>query len=108
MRFELTEFFKSDYQRLSEQERQIFREAVREFNTACDNFIDRRDKTAWPSSLRVKPVINAPGIFEMTWSFSGPDGRATWEWIKVADTDGSLCPAVRCRRLGNHRIFGQP
>jgi hypothetical protein len=44
--------------------------------------------------------VSAPGLFEMTWSFSGPDGRATFEWI---DLDGE--PAVRWRRIGGHLIL---
>ncbi|MCL5265766.1 MAG: hypothetical protein M1343_11370 [Chloroflexi bacterium] len=42
-------------------------------------------------------------IWEMTWSFSGPDGRATFE---LASIDGE--PAIRWRRIGNHRIFREP
>jgi hypothetical protein len=30
----------------------------------------------------------------MTWSFSGPDNRATWEWTSLVDTDGRTWPAV--------------
>ena len=108
MRFELTEPFKADYRHLSEDEREMFRSAVRAFNSACDRFVETRDVSVWPAALRVKPVANAPGIFEMTWSFSGPDGRATWEWTTAADTDGRPRPAVRWRRLGGHRIFREP
>ena len=50
-----------------------------------------------------KYVEGAPGVHEMTWSFSGPDGRATFEWVRI---DGEL--AVRWRRIGGHRIFRQP
>jgi len=39
----------------------------------------------------------------MTWSFSGPDGRATFEWVTI---DGVL--AVRWRRIGGHGVFKQP
>jgi hypothetical protein len=39
----------------------------------------------------------------MTWSFSGPDGRATFEWVLV---DGE--PGIRWRRIGGHAIFGSP
>jgi hypothetical protein len=39
----------------------------------------------------------------MVWSFSDPDGRATFEWIKVEDE-----PAIRWRRVGSHAIFGDP
>jgi len=85
----------------------MFRAAARIFNAACDRFIDTRDPALWPANLRVKPVVNAPRIFEMTWSFSGPDGRATWEWT-VTDADGWRWPAVRWRRLGSHRTFREP
>jgi hypothetical protein len=39
----------------------------------------------------------------MTWSFSGPDGRATFEWIRI---EGQL--AVRWRRIGGHAVFKKP
>ncbi len=35
---------------------------------------------------------------EMTWSFSGPDGRATFEWVRVDGDrpfDGDASPATR-------------
>jgi hypothetical protein len=108
MKFELTELFKADYQRLAENEREMFRAAARGFNAACDRFLETKNPSAWPANLRVKAVANAPGIFEMTWSFSGPDGRATWEWTTTIDAEGQSWPAVRWRRLGTHRIFRQP
>lgn len=108
MRFVVAKPFKGDYQRLSENERRMFRQAARDFSAACDQFIVHKDPTCWPTNLRVKAVTNAPGIFEMTWSFRGPDGRATWEWTTIVDNDGHSWPAVRWRRLGNHRIFQKP
>ena len=42
-------------------------------------------------------------ILEATWSFSGPDGRATFEYVEI---DGEL--GIRWRRLGNHAIFKNP
>ncbi|HVA69824.1 MAG TPA: hypothetical protein VNF08_00670 [Acidimicrobiales bacterium] len=53
----------------------------------------------------MKAVANAPGVFEMTWSFSGPDGRATWQWTTVITDRGNSVPAVLWRRLGGHKIF---
>lgn len=86
------------------------REAVLEFSSACDRFV--RDGTAFPARLRVKPITGAPGVFEMTWSFAGPDGRATWEWVEVDVSDvagrSSKAPAVRWRRLGDHGILREP
>lgn len=57
----------------------------------------------WPTKLRMKDVEGAKGIWEMTWSFSGPDGRATFEYVEI---DGE--PAIRWRRFGGHEIFRDP
>jgi hypothetical protein len=46
-------------------------------------------------------------VLEMTWSFAGPDGRATWEWTTVI-VGGATYPAVLWRRVGSHRIFSNP
>ncbi|HVA05521.1 MAG TPA: hypothetical protein VNG12_02150 [Acidimicrobiales bacterium] len=108
MRFERTDVFKADYRRLSKANQELFRQAARDFNDACDVFVATNDPSSWPARLRVKPVVNAPGVFEMTWSFSGPDGRATWEWTTVTDQERSQRPAVRWRRLGDHKIFRNP
>jgi hypothetical protein len=40
---------------------------------------------------------------EMTWSFAGPDGRATFELITI---DGDL--RCRWRRVGDHADFKRP
>ncbi len=94
--------FRADYKALSDREKELFRAAVREMNAA---YVRRGDRAIplWPASLRVKPVRDAPGIFEVTWSFSGPDGRATFEIIEV---EGE--PAIRWRRIGGHSIFREP
>jgi hypothetical protein len=103
MKFELTPAFEGDWARLSGSERATFREVVTErFHPACER--RRADPTsAWPTSLRVKDVEGAPGIWEMTWSFAGPDGRATFEWIEIRGE-----PGIRWRRIGGHAIFGAP
>lgn len=48
-------------------------------------------------------MTSLPGLWEMTWSFSGPDGRATFEFITL---DGE--PHVRWRRIGTHAIYTSP
>ena len=99
MKFEVTASFKGDWSRLSERERRLFREALPGFNEAGDRIA--ADLAArFPASLRVKDVENAPGVLEMTWNFSGPDGRATFEWVTIDDNRG-----VRWRRIGGHAIF---
>lgn len=106
MRFQRTDRFLADYRRLSDADRDAFRAAVRQFAAASDRVVGHREG-AWPAALRVKPVRGAPGVWEMTWNFAGPDGRATWEWTTV-EIDGVRYPAVRWRRVGDHRILRQP
>ncbi len=83
MRFHTTPAFEGDWGRLHEAERAAFTAVVRDdFDPACD--LRRADPSApWPGRLRVTDVEGAPRIREMTWSFSGPDGRATFEWIEI-------------------------
>jgi hypothetical protein len=103
VRYELTERFKADLARLSQTERELFATVVRNaFIPACERKL-ADPAVAWPASLRVRVVVNAPGIWEMTWSFAGPDGRATFEWIRIAGQ-----PGIRWRRIGGHAIFGEP
>lgn len=102
MKFELTRSFIGDRARLSASERGLVTKVLPDFVAACDRLA--ADPAAkWPGSLRVKPVENAPGIWEVTLNFSGPDIRATFEWI---DVNGER--AVRWRRLSGHSIFKDP
>jgi hypothetical protein len=57
----------------------------------------------WHPSLRVKRVVGAPEVWEMSWSWKDPDGRATWEWVEIGGERG-----VRWRRVGPHAIFKRP
>jgi hypothetical protein len=102
VKFEVTDFFRADRKRLSKRDQRLVANALTAFVVACDRYA-ADPGSAWPASLRVRDVEGAPGVLEMTWSFSGPDGRATFEWIQL---DGEL--AVRWRRIGDHRIFKQP
>jgi hypothetical protein len=102
VKFQVLDTFRADYRRLSANEQRLFRRVLPTFVDACDRFA-ADPSTAWPSSLRVRSVEGAAGIWEMTWSFAGPDGRATFEWIQI---EGAL--AVRWRRIGEHEIFGRP
>jgi len=42
-------------------------------------------------------------VWEVTWSFSGPDGRATFQYVEI---EGEK--AIRWRRIGGHDIFNTP
>jgi hypothetical protein len=102
VKYQVTPAFEGDWARLSEPERARFRAVVRDqFHPACERRI-ADPSAAWPTALRVRSVQGAPGIWEMTWSFAGPDGRATFEWIQIAGE-----PGIRWRRIGGHAIFGE-
>ena len=103
MKFDWLLSFGADWARLSDHERALFERVARtQFNPACERF-RRAPATPWPKGLRVKRVQGVPGIWEMTWSFAGPDGRATFEWIEI---DGEL--AIRWRRIGGHDVLQRP
>lgn len=107
MRFERTESFKADFRRLTKAEQEMFRTAALEFSAACDSHGNSR--AAFLAKFRAKDVEGAKGVLEMTWSFAGPDRRATWEWTTVTGTvEGVTRPTVMWRRVGSHRIFSNP
>lgn len=102
MKFDWTPQFEGDVRRLSQTEYKLFRKVAREdFSPACDRY--REQRQAWPRKLRVDHVQGTDGIYEMTWSFSGPDGRATFEWVSV---EGEV--RIRWRRVGGHDVFKSP
>lgn len=105
MKFEATEGFRADYKRLGAEERFRFAEAVRKVNESFRRHVDaaKSGPPDWPKNLRIKSVVDAPGVWELTWSFAGPDGRATFEFIEIA---GEL--AIRWRRIDGRSIFSKP
>jgi hypothetical protein len=94
---ELLDEFRRDYAKLSEQQRLAFRLAVKKF------VIDLRRGGPFRGSLRVKPMQNQPGVFEMTWE--GADGRATFDY-GLERLPGER--HIRWRRIGGHEIFQNP
>lgn len=103
MRYETTAQFDSDWSSLATEHKRIFRKAIPAFSRACEAYVVSPGSFRWPASLRVSPMRSAPGIWEMTWSFAGPDGRATFEFITV---DGEVY--VRWRRIGTHSVDREP
>lgn len=118
MRFETTPRFDSDYKDLKPEHKQQFRSVLRDFSAACDAYAEAHSTSTavgkvtkadpgavhrWPAALRVSPMKSARGVWELTWSFAGPDGRATFEF--VTDEKG---PLVRWRRVGDHSIYRRP
>lgn len=81
----------------------MFRATIPPFNAAVEAYVASDGASAWPQFLRVKPMKSVRGVWELTWHFTSPDGRATWELVQ--DDDGAL---VRWRRIGNHSIYERP
>jgi hypothetical protein len=103
VKYERTEHFKRDYRRLTDDGKAEFRRVVREeFAPALVEHAVSPGQ-AFPPKLRVSGITGAPGVWEMTWSFTDPDGRATWEWVTI---DGKA--GIRWRRVGSHSIFADP
>ena len=95
--------FLADLRRLTAEEREAFLRILRnEFHPACERFA-ADPASVWPRALRVKRVQGTRSVWEMTWSFAGPDGRATFEWLEV---DGEL--GICWRRIGGHVILDRP
>ena len=96
--------FLADWQALPEPERafvkrwlaEIFLPAVAAYEADPTGFI-------WPRSLRFERIKSAGGVCAVTWSFSGPDGRATFQFSMI-DSE----PCLVWRRIGHHDIYHQP
>lgn len=85
--------FRDDFDGLSADEQERFREAVKKF------IDDLTRGQGFRLGLRVRGVQGAPGIFEMTWA---PDGRATFHYgdpIREGEVH------VVWRRVGTHAIL---
>lgn len=102
MKYDSLPRFLSEFASLTAAERALFLAAVRRINTAYGQRGDR-PLPDWPASLRVRRMQDNPGVWEMTWSFAGPDGRATFD---LQNVDGET--VLRWRRIGDHGIYNDP
>lgn len=102
MKWQTTAQFDADWASLPREHRRIFIDRIPAFSRACDAFLED-PTTQWPRALRVSRMNSAPGVWEMTWSFAGPDGRATFSFVTVG---GEV--HVLWRRVGTHGIYTDP
>lgn len=102
MKYTYDDRFMAEFLRLSPRERVLFPDAVAEINAAYATRGDRR-LPIWPAHLRVRLMKGFRGIYEMTWSFTGPDGRATFA---IGEVDFE--PLIMWRRIGSHVIYRDP
>ena len=94
--YETQRRFERDLQRLNPAQRAAFRA------TLVNDFIPALKTLQFPPALRVKRVVSAGTVWEMTWA---PDGRATFQYGPER-IPGE--PHVIWRRVGTHAIFKEP
>lgn len=100
--FDRSDSFKRDYKRLGPEKQETFKASAGDFISDV-TAIEEGRATDCRRGLRVKPMQDNDGIWEMTWE--QPDGRATFEWGESPLEDKRH---VRWRRIGDHRIFDRP
>jgi hypothetical protein len=94
--------FEADYNRLSQQERKTFKEALQVFIASCKQYEIDPAGYVWPAALRFERLSSSKAL-AITWSFAGPDGRATFHF-ETSDDE----MYVVWRRVGRHSIYRNP
>jgi len=105
LKYEYTRAFLADLADLSKkspEHLELVFATLPKFIEAAERYVSDRG-TAWPGALRVSQMKGHRSVWEVTWNFSGPDLRSTFEWVEI---DGE--PAVRWRRIGRHAIYTNP
>ncbi len=100
MKYVRTPGFLADLRRLPDEHRKMFAAAVHELLRPALDAGAHTGAAPWPRALRIHRIGRD---YSMTWSFSSPDGRATFEWVQI---DGRL--GLRWRGIGGHGIFEKP
>jgi len=93
--YEKTATCKRDWRDLSPTDKRAFLAALKLFMT--DLKVGKFRK-----GLRVKKIVGAKGIFEMTWA---DDGRATFQFGRPVKRGEKH---VIWRRIGSHVVFREP
>ena len=93
--YEKSDRFKKDLSNLDDSD-------LARFQAAVTQFIEDLEAGNFRPGLRVRGVVGAKGVFEMSWA---PDGRATWQYgDEILEGE----PHVVWRRVGTHDIFRRP
>jgi hypothetical protein len=103
MRFRKLPSFARDFDRLPREHQQMFRKIIREHFLPAVDAGSFTGRPPWPTRLRIHRIADT-SIYSMTWSFSGPDGRATFHLERGEDEK----PRLVWRRIGTHEIYDRP
>jgi hypothetical protein len=89
--------FLADFHRLPEEHRKLFVHVVALLLRPALDEGAHMGKAPWPKALRIHRI---GANYSMTWSFSGPDGRALF---RIDDVEGE--PVLVWLRVGSHSIY---
>ncbi len=93
--------FDRDFKKLKLEHKKLFLEMHEKFTEDLTNTVN--ENLMHSKKYRIRILKNTDEIWELTWSYSRPDGRATFH---IAEIDGE--PTIVWRRIGDHYIFKQP
>jgi hypothetical protein len=103
MRFRVDKSFDRDLSKLPPEHRRLFLDLLhKEFlpAIAVGSFTGN---PPWPAKLRIHR-LQGSRAYSLTWSFTGPDGRATFH----LETGSEGQPLLVWRRIGDHSIYQEP
>lgn len=96
--------FHTDWHRLPLHERNLVKQWMRDvLFPALEEYAANPAGYVWPKTLRFEKISGTDGVYAVTWSFSGPDGRATFHFDTV-DSE----PCLVWHRIGHHDIYKMP
>ncbi|MFD7157271.1 hypothetical protein ACFV9C_21920 [Kribbella sp. NPDC059898] len=102
MKYRTASTFDRDLARLPGDHRQMFLKILGEHFLPAIAAGSFTGAPPWPKRLRVHQL--AGGIYSITWSFTGPDGRATFHLDRTDDGETILV----WRRIGTHDVYDRP
>lgn len=103
MKYRTAAAFDRDIARLPAEHQQLFSAMVRDYFLPAIEAGSFTGKPPWSARLRIHR-LHGTDVYTLTWSFSSPDGRATFHLT----TDDVGDPVLVWRRIGAHRIYHQP
>jgi hypothetical protein len=98
VKYQTTASFDAALAKLPREHRRMFIEAVRAHLIPALAAGARRGTASWPARLRIHKIGE---VHSLTWSFSGPDGRALF--TIGPDRDGE--PLLTWLAVGSHDVY---
>jgi hypothetical protein len=98
VRYRTTAGFDTALAKMPREHRKLFIDAVRTYLIPALAAGAHRGATGWPTRLRIHRIGE---VYSLTWSFSGPDGRALFSISP--DIDGE--PLLTWLAVGDHDVY---